>query len=55
MEKLWEPMELNFNEKNVVWEGSHVCESPLIGGAVARGVEESGLDRNVGKLYDARS
>jgi len=29
---------------------TYVCESPLISGAVARGVEQSGEDRNVGEL-----
>jgi len=29
-----------------------VCESPLLGGAVARGVEESGVDKNVGEMWD---
>jgi len=41
-------MELNFSRKSVAYEGSHVCENPVIGGAVARGVEESGVDRSVG-------
>jgi len=44
-----EAMELNFSGKSVVWE-SHVCESPLIGGAIARGVEGSGVDKSVGEL-----
>ena len=39
-----EAMELNFSGKSVVWE-SHVCESPLIGGAVIRGVEESRVEQ----------
>jgi len=42
-------MKLNFSEKSV-FRKARMCESPLIGIAVARGMEESGVDRNIGEL-----
>jgi len=46
-------MELNLSGESVVQKGSRVCESPLIGGAVPSGVEESGVHRNVEELIRA--
>jgi len=45
-------MEGNLKKLEFFWEerGSHVCESPLVSGAVVRRVEESGVDRSVGEL-----